>query len=201
MDAVGAFVATVGFLDAEGGDEEHGEGEPEGAVGAVNGTTEGVADAELEDAGDELGGAAEEDGEAEDGLVGADGGTDRPGVGDTEIVSLEGCAWVEGKDEDIPDAALVEAETKGGQCETDETKRTRVGDLEEGRIVDLGDGCTVRLVTWKDVSGVGFHVIVGMVLWLLEAIRARIVSAADVVLVSFSLSGHDEDSRLQLGNT
>ena len=70
-DGVGPGFAGVGRPDAEGGDEEHGVGEPEGAVAAVQGGAEGVADAELHHARGELGGAAEEDGEAEDGLVGA----------------------------------------------------------------------------------------------------------------------------------
>ncbi len=69
---VRALVAGVRLLDAERGHEKHGKGEPEGAIGAVDRGTKGVADAELHDAGDELGSAAEEDGEAEDGLVRTD---------------------------------------------------------------------------------------------------------------------------------
>lgn len=68
-DGEGTLVAAVGRFEAEGGDHEHGKGEPEGTVGAVDGATKAVAHAELEDAGDELGSAAVEDGEAEDGLV------------------------------------------------------------------------------------------------------------------------------------
>lgn len=49
-EAVGAVVALVRRLDAELGDEEHGKGEPECAVGAVNSCAKGVTDAELHEA-------------------------------------------------------------------------------------------------------------------------------------------------------
>lgn len=86
-NAVSTFIPRVGLVDAEGGDKEHGKGEPKGAVGAVDGAAEGVADAELEDAGDELGGAAEKDGEAEDGLIGADGAVEGVSAGEAVAVS------------------------------------------------------------------------------------------------------------------
>lgn len=40
---------------------------------------------------------------------------------------------------------MVEANDKGGEGETDQTEGTRIGNSEEGRVVDLRDGATVRL--------------------------------------------------------
>lgn len=44
----------------------------------------------------------------------------------------------------IPDTALVESESKGGDGETDEPERTRVANLEEAGAVDLRDGGLIR---------------------------------------------------------
>ena len=52
----------------------------------MHGATEGVAHAELEDAGYELGAAAEEDGKTEDSLVGSNAAVG-VGIGETTIVS------------------------------------------------------------------------------------------------------------------
>lgn len=64
-----ARVSGISIFDAERRDQEHGEAEPEGAVAAVDRRAERVADAEFHDASYELGEAAHEDGEPEDGLV------------------------------------------------------------------------------------------------------------------------------------
>lgn len=122
----------------------------------MDGGTEGVADAEFHEAGDELGAAAEEDGEAKDSLVGADAAVKGVGAGEAALcvsTVIGGCDGVEG----LPDAALVEAEDKGGQGEADEAEGTGVGNLEEGRIVHLRDGGLERL----GGGVVGLHIIAG----------------------------------------
>lgn len=68
-EAVGSVVPPVRVPDGQVRHEEHGIGEPEGAVRAVGRRAEGVADAELHQAGKELGDAAKEDGQPKDGLV------------------------------------------------------------------------------------------------------------------------------------
>lgn len=91
-EAVGVLVTGVGVLDAQRGYHEHGKGEPEGAVGAVDGGTKGVADAELHQAGNELGCAAKEDGETKDGLLRTNGTVQRVAV--WESVSRDGFSSV-----------------------------------------------------------------------------------------------------------
>jgi hypothetical protein len=91
----------------------------------VEGGTKGIANGELHDTGDELRGAAEEDGEAEDSLVRTDA-PKRIGAGQTNT-------------------ALVEAENESGDAEADEAQWTRIGNFAYPRIVDLGDGGLVRV--------------------------------------------------------
>ena len=70
--AVGALVTAVSTYDVQGGDQEHGETEPESAVGTVDCCAKGVAHVEFHDASDELSETTHEDGKAEDSLIRAD---------------------------------------------------------------------------------------------------------------------------------
>src|SRR5579859_123631 len=69
-------------VDAEPGNEERGEGEPERAVGAKGGGAEGIAAAELPHAGQQLRGAAIENGQANDHSDVAEG--ENPCIHETE---------------------------------------------------------------------------------------------------------------------
>lgn len=104
------LISTVGLLDTELRDHEHGKRKPEGAVGAVDSCTKSVAHTEFHDAGNELCGAAVEDSQTEYCLVRTDASK---GVG----------VWQSGEDEllgpscetqlsiwtqfDLPSTALV----------------------------------------------------------------------------------------------
>jgi hypothetical protein len=68
---------------------------------------------------------------------------------------------------DLPSTTLVETEDKGSQSETDQTQRTRVGNFEERRVVDLRHHGLVRLL---DISVSLLIVMMRMVAVILVAI-------------------------------
>lgn len=70
----------------------------------------------------------------------------------------------------LPSTALVKTKNKGGQSETDQTKRTRVGGLER-RVVNLRYHGLVRLL---DVVVSFFMVVVRMVAMIVTTIVATI---------------------------